>query len=533
MGQLVTVTWSGYSPGKVINILECNGGDRALTNGAACDYPHAYLLKPNPTGAGSTQRLPIVVGQVGDGICDAKHPGCFIIVNHEFVGSQDVGDDRHLLRQVAGRGPGERAAASPARELVEHSLDSWGCCHLGGNASCAIAECRIVAHRLDRLGDARAPSALLNGGRRPSPPTPRSITTPAPASATTDRVHELIREQGNDHHGDSGAERAEGRARTAVADDDVGHREHVGLVHPRLDVDVARDLTELRHVEAPADGEQHAHVELGHGIERHTVRGCRVRHVAEHGAEATYTSGWGEPSHQSGRGALGARSVSRNRRVSGNGDGSSDAGNLVTYGEPSRSSTSPGRWSSSAGAAISMDPHSTSASPIPICRDRRVWGEATTADAYSHGSRSTRSGFQLRMSCSIAGSIASVANRPKSSRIGQDRSLVGRGDGELLPDRRDDRLGRLVARRERVARLPDHRRQRRRPDDERLVALIVGRRRGTRAAGCRCPAPPNEHAARTRTRQGYAAVVRDGSLCRRCDRRRFVRMSGQSGFSNQ
>ena len=27
-GQLVTVTWSGYSPGKVINILECNGGDR-------------------------------------------------------------------------------------------------------------------------------------------------------------------------------------------------------------------------------------------------------------------------------------------------------------------------------------------------------------------------------------------------------------------------------------------------------------------------------------------------------------------------
>ncbi len=80
-GQLVTVTWSGYSPGKVINILECNGGDRALTNGAACDYPHAYLLKPNPTGAGSTQ-LPIVVGQVGDGICDAKHSGCFIVVNN-------------------------------------------------------------------------------------------------------------------------------------------------------------------------------------------------------------------------------------------------------------------------------------------------------------------------------------------------------------------------------------------------------------------------------------------------------------------
>lgn len=80
-GQLVTVTWSGYSAGKVINILECNGGDRELQNGAACDYTHAYLLKPNPTGAGSTQ-LPVVVGQVGDGICDAKHPGCFIVVNN-------------------------------------------------------------------------------------------------------------------------------------------------------------------------------------------------------------------------------------------------------------------------------------------------------------------------------------------------------------------------------------------------------------------------------------------------------------------
>jgi len=80
-GQLVSVTWSGYSAGKVINILECNGGDRDLTNGAACDYTHAYLLKPDPTGAGST-KLPIVVGQVGDGVCDAKHPGCFIIVNN-------------------------------------------------------------------------------------------------------------------------------------------------------------------------------------------------------------------------------------------------------------------------------------------------------------------------------------------------------------------------------------------------------------------------------------------------------------------
>jgi fermentation-respiration switch protein FrsA (DUF1100 family) len=80
-GQIVTVTWSGYTPGKVVNILECTPSDRQLTNSAGCDYTHALLLKPDPTGSGSLP-LTIVQGKVGTGVCDAAHPGCFILVNN-------------------------------------------------------------------------------------------------------------------------------------------------------------------------------------------------------------------------------------------------------------------------------------------------------------------------------------------------------------------------------------------------------------------------------------------------------------------
>jgi dienelactone hydrolase len=80
-GQTVTVTWSGYSKGKVVNILQCNGANRRLTNPAACDYSKAKLLQANPTGEGQVE-LEIIEGTVGDGTCDAEHPGCFIVVNN-------------------------------------------------------------------------------------------------------------------------------------------------------------------------------------------------------------------------------------------------------------------------------------------------------------------------------------------------------------------------------------------------------------------------------------------------------------------
>jgi dienelactone hydrolase len=81
-GQIVTVEWSGYTPGKAISVLECNPSNRDLSNSVGCDYTKAALLHPNPTGEGSLQ-LEIVEGVVGDGTCDAKHPGCFILVNNE------------------------------------------------------------------------------------------------------------------------------------------------------------------------------------------------------------------------------------------------------------------------------------------------------------------------------------------------------------------------------------------------------------------------------------------------------------------
>jgi predicted dienelactone hydrolase len=80
-GQKITITWSGYTAGKVINILQCNASDRDLSNSAGCDYQHAALLHPDPTGSGSVE-LQIIAGRVGNGVCDAAHPGCFLLVNN-------------------------------------------------------------------------------------------------------------------------------------------------------------------------------------------------------------------------------------------------------------------------------------------------------------------------------------------------------------------------------------------------------------------------------------------------------------------
>lgn len=80
-GQVVTVQWSGYTPGKAITILQCTPANRQLTDSQACGFAHAALLHPNPTGEGSLQ-LTITEGPVGTGTCDAAHPGCFILVDN-------------------------------------------------------------------------------------------------------------------------------------------------------------------------------------------------------------------------------------------------------------------------------------------------------------------------------------------------------------------------------------------------------------------------------------------------------------------
>jgi predicted dienelactone hydrolase len=88
-GQMVTVAWSGYTPGKTVNVIQCNGANRDLSKSAECDYSKAALLHPDPTGEGSLQ-LEIIEGPIGTGACDAAHPGCFVLVNN--AGSTDPKD---------------------------------------------------------------------------------------------------------------------------------------------------------------------------------------------------------------------------------------------------------------------------------------------------------------------------------------------------------------------------------------------------------------------------------------------------------
>jgi len=79
-GQAVTVRWSGYTPGKVVNILECSHVDIATASSAGCSFAHAAILHPDPTGSGSVV-LHVGTGTIGNGVCDAVR-SCYVIVNN-------------------------------------------------------------------------------------------------------------------------------------------------------------------------------------------------------------------------------------------------------------------------------------------------------------------------------------------------------------------------------------------------------------------------------------------------------------------
>lgn len=79
-GQTITVTWSGFTPGKVVNLLQCSAKNAALNNQSACDFTQAKLLQADPTGEGSLE-MQVITGKVGTGMCDAQNQGCFIVVN--------------------------------------------------------------------------------------------------------------------------------------------------------------------------------------------------------------------------------------------------------------------------------------------------------------------------------------------------------------------------------------------------------------------------------------------------------------------
>ncbi len=77
-GQEVTVSWSGFTPGNTINIVQCS--NRVAGDASACDLRTGKVLQPNPTGSGSLP-LEIVVGPVGTGVCDATTSDCQIVLN--------------------------------------------------------------------------------------------------------------------------------------------------------------------------------------------------------------------------------------------------------------------------------------------------------------------------------------------------------------------------------------------------------------------------------------------------------------------
>ncbi|MEI2700562.1 MAG: neocarzinostatin apoprotein domain-containing protein [Microthrixaceae bacterium] len=76
-GQTVTVTWSGFLPGKTVNVLQCVGDGRGGT--ASCGIAEGHVLVANPTGAGSID-LTVHTGAFANGNCDAQH-SCTILVN--------------------------------------------------------------------------------------------------------------------------------------------------------------------------------------------------------------------------------------------------------------------------------------------------------------------------------------------------------------------------------------------------------------------------------------------------------------------
>jgi dienelactone hydrolase len=79
-GQAVTVRWSGYTAGKVVNVLECSHVDIVTASSAGCSFGHAAILHPDPTGSGSVI-LHVGTGPIGNGVCDAAH-SCYVIVNN-------------------------------------------------------------------------------------------------------------------------------------------------------------------------------------------------------------------------------------------------------------------------------------------------------------------------------------------------------------------------------------------------------------------------------------------------------------------
>jgi len=84
-GQVITVTWSGFLPDKLVYVMQCSGdGIGAVT----CNIAGGALFQPSINGMG-TAELIIRTGPIGNGVCDSAHP-CQVLVNDNGLPDEEA-----------------------------------------------------------------------------------------------------------------------------------------------------------------------------------------------------------------------------------------------------------------------------------------------------------------------------------------------------------------------------------------------------------------------------------------------------------
>ena len=87
-GDVVTVEWSGHTPGGTVNVVQCAGG--GLEGPDFCNLDDGRFFLDNPTGSGSVE-LTIRAGAIGAGECGPATDDCVIAVEDFGDPSDDGG----------------------------------------------------------------------------------------------------------------------------------------------------------------------------------------------------------------------------------------------------------------------------------------------------------------------------------------------------------------------------------------------------------------------------------------------------------
>ena len=77
-GDSVTIRWSGFAPGRVVNVMQCSPGGRGGVS--SCSVVTGRILVGDPSGSGSLT-LEVITGPVGDGRCDRGSSTCYLAIN--------------------------------------------------------------------------------------------------------------------------------------------------------------------------------------------------------------------------------------------------------------------------------------------------------------------------------------------------------------------------------------------------------------------------------------------------------------------